>query len=498
MAAYLLAIDQGTTSSRAIVFDDKGCIVSQAQLEFAQHFPRDGWVEHDADEIWATTLTVCRDAIAEAGGVAAIAGIGITNQRETCLFWDRESGAPLGPAIVWQDRRGADLCRELAAAGEGETITAKTGLVLDSYFSATKAKWLLDHDPDLKSKAAQGAALFGTIETFLIWRLTGGKVHATDPTNACRTMLYNTYDMCWDTDLLSLFGIPASAMPEVKESADDFGVTDAALFGDTIPICAAIGDQQSALVGQACFQKGSIKSTYGTGCFLLMNTGADAARSTHGLLTSVGYRVKGETSYVLEGSIFNAGTTIQWLRDNLKLFSHARETETMAQVYDNNRGVYFVPAFTGLGAPHWDPDARGAILGLTRDTMPEDIVRAALEAVCFQTHDLMQAMVKDTHIDAAVLRVDGGMAVNDWLLQFLADTTRLNVERPCVTETTALGCVLLAAYQLGMFASLEDAASLWCQDRIFTPQANEAEMATLHDGWEDAVRRVLVKDGQGA
>ena len=490
MSDMILAIDQGTTSSRAIVFDRAGQLQAVAQQEFTQHFPHDGWVEHDANEIWATTLDVCRQVLRQVG-VGNIAAIGITNQRETCLFWDRDTGEPLGHAIVWQDRRGAELCNSLRDAGHDAIITAKTGLRLDSYFSATKAKWLLDNHADAREKAKTGKLLFGTIDSFLVWKLTGGQTHATDPTNACRTMLYNIYDQTWDDELLDLFDIPQACLPKVRDSADDFGQTDAEHFDTSLSIHAVIGDQQAALVGQSCFDKGTIKSTYGTGCFVLMNTGESPAASQHGLLTSIGYRVHGDTCYVLEGSIFNAGTSIQWLRDELDFLQDAGDSEAMARSSNPNSSVHFVPAFTGLGAPHWDPHARGAIFGLTRDTRPADIVRAALESVCYQTQDLLQAMQSDTGIAPQLLRVDGGMTDNDWTMQYLSDITGIHVERPKITETTALGAALLAAYKIGWFKSLADAATLWTLDRKFSSVIQQAEREDLMRRWNEAVKRTL-------
>jgi len=490
MNDLILAIDQGTTSSRAIAFNQTGDIQTLAQQEFTQHFPQDGWVEHDADEIWATTLEACRKVIAQAGK-GSIAAIGITNQRETCLFWDAESGAPLDRAIVWQDRRGAGLCEELRAAGHEDEIAEKTGLRLDSYFSATKAKWLLDNHAGAREKAASGKLLFGTIDSFLIWKLTGGKRHVTDPTNACRTMLFNIHDQDWDDALLDLFAIPRACLPVVCDNADDFGDTDPGHFQIEIPIRAVAGDQQAALIGQSCFQKGSIKSTYGTGCFVLMNTGPNAAQSRHGLLTSIGYRLDGQTTYVLEGSIFNAGTSIQWLRDELDFLKDAAESEAMARAANPESSVQFVPAFTGLGAPHWDPHARGAIFGLTRDTRPADIVRAALESVCYQTQDLLEAMRSDTNIAPQLLRVDGGMTKNDWVMQYLSDITGVDVERPKVVETTALGVAALAGYQTGWFTDFYDIGSVWQLDQKFSSAIGESDRQAFMKGWKQAVRRTL-------
>ena len=491
----ILAIDQGTTSSRAMIFDRSGHVVAVAQQEFRQIYPRDGWVEHDPEELWQSVLAVSRQALRQAEEAGRrVAGIGITNQRETTLVWERRSGRPIGNAIVWQDRRTAAYCAELKAAGMQERVAEKTGLLLDPYFSATKLAWLLDHVDTARERAQRGELAFGTVDSFLLWRLTGGTVHATDATNASRTMLFNIHTQQWDASLLELFRIPPSLLPEVKDCSADFGATDAALFGRALPIGGIAGDQQAAAIGQACLEPGMIKSTYGTGCFVLMNTGAKAVRSQHGLLTTVAYRVKGQTSYAVEGSIFVAGAAIQWLRDGLKLIDSAAQVEALAQGLDSNRGVYLVPAFTGLGAPHWDPHARGAIFGLTRDTGVAEIARAALEAVGYQTHDLMDAIKRDSGTGAKALRVDGGMAANNWFLQFLADLLAIPVERPRVTETTALGAAFLAGVQFGLFASLADIAQHWQRDALFTPRLGRAERDRLLRGWQKAVARVLEAD----
>ena len=491
----ILAIDQGTTSSRAMIFDRSGHVVAVAQQEFRQIYPRDGWVEHDPEELWQSVLAVSRQALRQAEEAGRrVAGIGITNQRETTLVWERRSGRPIGNAIVWQDRRTAAYCAELKAAGMQERVAEKTGLLLDPYFSATKLAWLLDHVDAARERAQRGELAFGTVDSFLLWRLTGGTVHATDATNASRTMLFNIHSQEWDASLLELFRIPPSLLPEVKDCSADFGATDAALFGRALPIGGIAGDQQAAAIGQACLEPGMIKSTYGTGCFVLMNTGAKAVRSQHGLLTTVAYRVKGQTSYAVEGSIFVAGAAIQWLRDGLKLIDSAAQVEALAQGLDSNRGVYLVPAFTGLGAPHWDPHARGAIFGLTRDTGVAEIARAALEAVGYQTHDLMDAIKRDSGTGAKALRVDGGMAANNWFLQFLADLLAIPVERPRVTETTALGAAFLAGVQFGLFASLADIAQYWQRDALFTPRLGRAERDRLLRGWQKAVARVLEAD----
>ena len=490
---HILAIDQGTTSSRAMIFDDKGHCIALAQKEFTQIYPRDGWVEHDPEKIWQSVLEVCRQALQKAGeeGVE-VAGIGITNQRETTLVWDRQTGKPLYNAIVWQDRRTADSCAELKAAGKEEHVAACTGLLLDPYFSATKLAWILDHVVGARAKAEKGELAFGTVDSFLLWRLTGGKVHATDATNASRTMLFNIHTQEWDSSLLEMFHIPEGLLPAVKDCIANFGTTDAKLFGRAIPIGGIAGDQQAAAIGQACFEPGMIKSTYGTGCFVLMNTGEKALRSRNRLLTTVAYRVDGQTSYAIEGSIFAAGAAVQWIRDGLKLIDSAGEVEGLAQGLNSNCGVYLVPAFTGLGAPHWDPQARGAIFGLTRDTGIAEIVRATLESVGYQTYDLMEAMKLDSKTGSKALRVDGGMAANNWFLQFLADLLDVPVERPLVTETTALGAASLAGVQLGIFDSLADIGNHWQREALFTPKLSTAKRHDLLSGWEKAVSRVLV------
>jgi glycerol kinase len=489
---HILAIDQGTTSSRAMIFDDSGHCIALAQEEFRQIYPQDGWVEHAPEEIWQSVLAVCRQALQQADEAGVeVAGIGITNQRETTLVWDRQTGKPLYNAIVWQDRRTADYCSELKAAGYEEQVAEQTGLLLDPYFSATKLRWILDYVDGARGRAEKGELAFGTVDSFLLWRLTGGESHATDATNASRTMLFNIHSQEWDKSLLDLFQIPESLLPDVKDCIADFGATDANLFGRAIPIGGIAGDQQAAAIGQACLEPGMIKSTYGTGCFVLMNTGDKVIRSQNRLLTTVAYRVEGRPSYAIEGSIFVAGAAIQWIRDGLKLIDSAGEVEGLAQGLDSNRGVYLVPAFTGLGAPHWDPHARGAIFGLTRDTGIAEIVRATLESVGYQTRDLMQAMKRDSATEVKALRVDGGMVVNNWFLQFLADLLEVPVERPQVTETTALGAAYLAGVQLGLFESLADIGQHWQRDALFTPRLSHAERNKLLLGWERAVSRVL-------
>lgn len=490
MGTYLLAIDQGTTSSRAIVFNRDAEILGSGQEEFTQHYPADGWVEHDPEQIWETTVSTCKAAIAAAGiKPEEIAGIGITNQRETTVVWERDTGKPVYNAIVWQDRRTADHCAKLRTDGVENTVTKRTGLLLDAYFSGTKLAWILNHDPSLKKRAENGELAFGTIDTFLLWRLTNGKVHATDASNASRTMLYNIHNGEWDKELLELLDVPEAVLPEVKDSAADYGETDPALFGAAIPIRALIGDQQAATVGQACFQPGMVKSTYGTGCFVMLNTGSKPIQSKNRLLTTIAYQLNGETTYALEGSIFNAGTAVQWLRDGLQMIQHAGETKSLAEGIDSSNGVYFVPAFTGLGAPYWDPNARGAILGLTRDTGIAHIVRAALESVAYQTRDLLDAMRADG-AKLQTLRVDGGMVVNDWVVQRLADIIGAACERPVITETTALGAAYLAGLAAGVYDSLDEIGQQWRCEKHFESRMTEMERERRYHGWQSAVRKV--------
>lgn len=488
---YLLSIDQGTTSTRAILFNAQGKPVASAQQELPQHFPVAGWVEHDAMEIWWATESVCREAMHKAHiGADVIAAIGITNQRETTVLWDRQSGTPVHRAIVWQDRRTAEQCSQLKAAGLEELVQARTGLLLDPYFSATKLAWLLDNVEGARTRAERGELAFGTIDCWLLWKLTGGRVHATDASNASRTLLFNIHTQQWDDELLSLFKVPPALLPEVRDSSGDFGHSAADFLGAAIPITGIAGDQQAALIGQACFQPGMVKSTYGTGCFLMLNTGAQAVRSQNRLLTTVAYRLNGQVTYAIEGSIFVAGATIQWLRDGLKFIGKASETEAIAEACGDSRGVFLVPAFTGLGAPYWDPQARGAIFGLTRDTGIGEIVTAGLESVCFQTRDLMEAMRKDGAQSVTTLRIDGGMVVNNWVSQSLADILGVPVDRPEITETTALGAAYLAGLQVGMFDSLQTIAELWHCDRRFTPRMADSRREQLYAGWLDAVSRV--------
>ncbi len=488
---FVLAIDQGTTSSRAMLFDKAGRPAGQAQQELPQHFPQSGWVEHDPEDIWRDTLAVAKGALEDGGAEAGdLAAIGITNQRETTVIWDRASGEPIHMAIVWQDRRTAPLCDRLKAAGHEALVQARTGLLLDPYFSASKIAWLLDQVPGARDRAERGELAFGTIDCFLLWRLTGGAVHVTDATNASRTMLYDIHAQAWDPELLEIFGVPEALLPEVRDNDAAFGSTSAALFGRPLPITGMAGDQQAATVGQACFQPGMMKSTYGTGCFALMNTGGTAVTSRNRLLTTIAYRVGGKTSYALEGSIFVAGAAVQWLRDGLKIIGSAPETEALAKAADAAQGVYMVPAFTGLGAPYWDAHARGAILGLTRASGPAEIARAALEAVCFQTRDLLEAMAADGAEPPRTLRVDGGMVANDWVLQRLADILGCAVERPLVNETTALGAACLAGLESGFFAGLDGIAATWQASGRFEPAMSEDERGQRYAGWLDAVSRV--------
>src|SRR5215217_4328808 len=493
MSGYILAIDQGTTSSRAIVFNTDRTIAGVGQKEFTQIFPQDGWVEHDPEEIWDSVVwavkTALKAAKVEAGDIAAI---GITNQRETTLIWDRATGKAIHNAIVWQDRRTAAYCAKLKKAGQEKLVTRKTGLLLDPYFSGTKVKWLLDNVKGARKRATKGELAFGTVDSFLIWRLTGGKVHATDATNAGRTLLFDIGKNRWDKGLLELFDIPAALLPEVKDCADDFGVTDESLFGAAIPILGVAGDQHAATIGQACFAPGMLKSTYGTGCFALLNTGADLVRSRNRLLTTIAYRLDGKTCYALEGSIFIAGAAVQWIRDGLKLVKHASETGPLARSADPSQNVYMVPAFVGLGAPWWDAEARGAIFGITRNTGPAEIAKAALEAVCYQTRDLLEAMRKDwTAEEDTVLRVDGGMVASDWTMQFLADVLDAPVDRPVILETTALGAAWLAGMKAGVWPGMDEFAADWARDRRFKPAMDADERARKVAGWDDAVRRVL-------
>lgn len=495
-SGYLLSFDQGTTSSRAIIFSPAGEIIATGQYEFTQYFPQPGWVEHDPQEIWSTTLQAAKDALGKAGLQASqIMAAGITNQRETTLVWDRVSGEPIYNAIVWQDRRTASYCQSLKSGNDAleARVTAKTGLLLDPYFSATKLRWILDNVEGARERAQNGELAFGTVDTFLLWKLTNGQVHATDATNASRTLLFNIHQQCWDDELLALFDIPAALLPEVKDSSADYGRINPDLLGAEILVGGIAGDQQAALIGQACFRPGMAKSTYGTGCFMVMNTGEQALESRHRLLTTVAYRINGTPVYAIEGSIFMAGATIQWIRDGLNLIRNASETQSLAEATGYENPVYMVPAFTGLGAPYWDPQARGAIMGLTRDTGIKEIVTAGLQAVCYQTRDLIEAMRADG-IEPDSLRVDGGMVANSWVVQFLADILGIPIACPKVTETTALGAAFLAGLQCGLYNSLEQIETLWSHDRAYQPALDADHQERLYQGWLDAVARVRCGD----
>jgi glycerol kinase len=489
-AKHVLAIDQGTTSTRAIVFDAEGRSVASAQKELPQIFPHPGWVEHDPEEIWSATIEVCRGALAKAKlDARAIVGIGITNQRETSVVWDRATGKPIHNAIVWQDRRTADRCEELKKAGHEQEIIDKTGLILDPYFSGTKIDWILNQVAGARAAAEKGALAAGTIECFLLWRLTGGKVHASDATNASRSLLFDIHKGMWDPALLKLLRVPAAVLPNVVDCSGEFGVTTADLLGAPVPVLGMAGDQQAATVGQACIKPGMVKATYGTGCFALLNTGSIAMRSHNRLLTTIAYQFRGRRTYALEGSIFMAGAAVQWLRDGLHLIRTSGDVEAVAGQAKRDHGVYMVPAFVGLGAPYWDAGARGALLGLTRDSGPAEIAAATLDSVCYQTRDLVDAMRSDgARIDE--LRVDGGMVVNNSLMQRLADTLGTPVERPKVTETTALGAAYLAGLHAGLWPSLEALSATWALDRAFRPAEDTASCDRRYAGWQDAVRRV--------
>ena len=493
MSGYVLAIDQGTTSSRAIIFNDRQQIVGMGKMEFTQHFPASGWVEHVPEEIWATSLWSTKTALKKAGITAAeLAAIGITNQRETTIIWDRATGKAIHNAIVWQDRRTARFVDRLKAAGKERMVSRKTGLVLDSYFSASKITWILDKVPGARKRAERGELAFGTVDSWLIWRLTNGASHVTDATNASRTMLYNIETGEWDDELLALFRVPRALLPEIKDNAADFGTTAKAILGAPVPILGSAGDQQAATIGQACFEPGMMKSTYGTGCFALLNTGSDLVRSRNRLLTTVAYRLDGTTTYALEGAIFMAGASVQWLRDKLRLFDDAARTGAMAKASDPDAEIYLVPAFTGLGAPWWDPDARGAIYGLTRNTGASDLTRAALESVAYQTQDLLAAMRKDWKGGRDfVLRVDGGMVASDWTMQFLSDLLDVPVDRPTILETTALGAAWLAGWRAGVWPDMQGFSRRWALDRQFNPSIDPALRKRKLKGWADAVRRTL-------
>lgn len=488
MNQYILSFDQGTTSSRAIVFDKKGAIISVAQKEFSQIFPQPGWVEHDANEIWSTQLGVAAEAITKAGlTVKHIAAIGITNQRETTVVWDKKTGQPIHNAIVWQDRRTASFCDELRKEGKDKLIQQKTGLVIDAYFSATKAKWILDNVAGARTKANNGELCFGTIDTWLLWKLTNGKVHATDVSNASRTMLFNIHSLSWDDELLQIFNIPSSVLPEVRSSSEVYGETQNILTAHNIPIAGIAGDQQAALFGQMCTQPGMVKNTYGTGCFMLMNTGEKAVPSTNNLLTTVAWQVNGVTNYALEGSVFIAGAVVQWLRDGLKIIRSSSEVEALANEVESSDGVYVVPAFAGLGAPYWNQHARGTMVGITRGTSAANIARAALESIAYQTMDVLKAMEADSKISIKELRVDGGATANNLLMQFQSDILNCKVVRPVVTETTALGAAYLAGLAVGYWKNMEEIQQQWLMEKTFTSTMNDDERNNLSNGWKKAV-----------
>jgi glycerol kinase len=491
MANYILAIDQGTTSTRAIIFSPESGVLCQQQMELKQYFPEPGWVEHDPEEIWSTTLNVCRKVLVSCKmNINAITAIGISNQRETTVLWDKSTGKPLYRAIVWHDRRTATLCKQLNEEGVGREVQAKTGLFLDPYFSASKIKWLLDTLPGLRAKAEAGKIAFGTIDSYLLYRLSGGKCHATDATNAARTLLFNLHTQSWDDELLKLFDIPRQILPEVLDSNAIFTTTDPDLLGAELPITGVMGDQQAALLGQACFKSGMIKATYGTGSFLLMHTGEQCIQSQQRMLSTIAARLNGKVSYALEGSSFIGGAAVQWLRDGLHLIKTAKESEQLAAQLSHNSGVYLVPAFAGLGAPYWDPNARGAILGLTRDTGIAHIVRAALESICYQTKDLLTCIESDSGIIARELRVDGGMAANNWLMQFLANILGVKIIRPKTIESSVIGAAYLAALGVGAYTSLNDITKQWYSEQEFISQVKTEQVAELYAGWQAAVKKV--------
>jgi glycerol kinase len=494
MTSYILAIDQSTTSSRAIIFSNNFSVVSSDQKEFFQHFPASGHVEHDPEEIWQSVIETCQNAITKAGIKASdIAGIGITNQRETTVVWEKATGKAIHNAIVWQDRRTAETCTKLKAQGLEQTVTEKTGLLLDPYFSATKINWILENIEGARAKAENGELLFGTVDTYLLWRLTGGKSHKTDATNASRTMLFNTATHAWDDELLEIFNVPKNILPEVEDCAAEFGHTTSDLFGSPVPILGMAGDQHAATIGQACFQPGMAKSTYGTGCFMMLNTGEKRIASNNRLLSTIAYRLNGKTTYALEGSIFIAGAAVQWLRDGLKIIEDASQSGELASQADDSQDVILVPAFAGLGAPYWEPDTRGAIFGLTRNTGPKELCRAALEAVCYQTRDLIEAMRSDWQdgFDETILRVDGGMVASDWTMQFLADMLDAPIDRPEVLETTALGAAWLAGMQASVWPDMDGFAKQWKLQRQFTPEMQQDERERRYSAWKLAVQNTI-------
>ena len=494
MSSFILAIDQGTTSSRAIVFNEAYQIIASDQKEFTQHFPASGYVEHDLNEIWDTVVTTCRNAINKAGIEASqIAGIGITNQRETTAVWDKITGEPAHNAIVWQDRRTSDYCAELNKSGNEPLVTQKTGLLLDPYFSGTKLRWILENVEGVRARAEKGTMLFGTIDTFLLWKLTAGKVHKTDATNAARTLMFNIHDQAWDEALLSLFDIPYVMLPQVEDCATEFGICDPQILGASIPILGIAGDQHAASLGQACFKPGMVKSTYGTGCFMMLNTGESPVHSQNKLLTTLCYRLNGKPTYALEGSIFIAGAAVQWLRDGLKIIENAAATGALAEQADEAQELILVPAFAGLGAPYWQPDVRGAIFGLTRNSGAAEFSRAALEAVCFQTRDLVEAMHADWQGAGGdvTLRVDGGMVASDWTMQFLADILDAPIDRPTILETTALGAAWLAGMQAGLWPDQEGFAKSWALEQQFKPKMDEQTRSRRYAAWQRAVKSTI-------
>ncbi|MFE4243253.1 glycerol kinase GlpK [Peribacillus butanolivorans] len=493
MEKYILSLDQGTTSSRAILFNEKGEIVHSAQKEFTQHFPKPGWVEHNANEIWGSILAVIAGVLSESSvKPEQIAGIGITNQRETTVVWDKETGAPVYNAIVWQSRQTSEICDELKGRGLNDLFREKTGLLIDAYFSGTKVKWILDNVEGARQKADEGKLLFGTIDTWLIWKLSGGKAHVTDYSNASRTLMYNIHELKWDEELLEILTVPKSMLPEVRPSSEVYAHTiEYHFFGQSIPIAGAAGDQQAALFGQACFNEGMAKNTYGTGCFMLMNTGEKAVSSEHGLLTTLAWGLNGKVEYALEGSIFVAGSAIQWLRDGLRMLKNAEDSEAYAKRVESTDGVYVVPAFVGLGTPYWDSDVRGAVFGLTRGTSKEHFVRATLESLAYQTKDVLDAMEADSGIELKTLRVDGGAVKNDFLMQFQSDLLRVPVERPTINETTALGAAYLAGLAVGYWKDQEEIAQQWAIDKTFNPSMDEQESEKLYDGWKKAVQAAM-------
>nr|WP_326188446.1 glycerol kinase GlpK [Exiguobacterium indicum] len=494
MENYILSLDQGTTSTRAILFNRAGEIVHSAQQEFTQYFPKPGWVEHNANEIWGSVLAVVATCLTEANvKPSQIAGIGITNQRETAVVWEKETGKPIHNAVVWQSRQTAEICEALRAAGHAELFREKTGLLIDAYFSGTKVKWILDHVEGARERAERGELLFGTIDTWLIWKLSGGKAHVTDYSNASRTLMYNIHELKWDDELLGILDVPKAMLPEVRPSSEVYAETAGYhFFGEAVPIAGAAGDQQAALFGQACFDTGMAKNTYGTGCFMLMNTGEEAVKSDHGLLTTIAWGVDGKVEYALEGSIFVAGSAIQWLRDGLRLIDDAKESEGYATRVTSSDGVYVVPAFVGLGTPYWDSDVRGAVFGLTRGTEKEHFIRATLESLAYQTRDVLSAMEQDSGIEMKTLRVDGGAVKNDFLMQFQGDIIQAPVERPEINETTALGAAYLAGLAVGFFENREQIATQWKKERRFEPSMAKEETDALYGGWKKAVQATML------